>query len=190
MAVVQKRPLTGRANASAIERLFEAKARAELRAADESLGCAVEIDGAGTPLADTLLVKGDRDEADLAAGRVAAGADGEAMEKALVALQLDPAAVRTTHSRPNAEAGARLRAARLALVVEAVDPRVVIALDPAATEDLSAAFGIPSLESGMPVRCRGRVLGAVDGFARSLDSAQDKRRVWEQLKKIVAAIRP
>jgi hypothetical protein len=71
--------------------------------------------------------------------------------------------------------------------VEAVDPRVVIALDPQAAADLAAAFGIEPLEPGCVTRVLGRDVLATDDFAGSLGDDSAKRRVWDQLRALRTA---
>ena len=66
--------------------------------------------------------------------------------------------------------------------MEAVDPRVVIALDPQAAADLAAAFGIESFAPGRVTRVLGRDMLATDDFAASLGDEHAKRRVWDQLR--------
>jgi hypothetical protein len=172
--------------AARIQRRFEAKARAELKDADAALGVPVTVASAGDPLGAVVLAKGLPEAADREAKRVLAGPDGEAAGKALEALGLDPDAVWAVCTRP-VEADPALRARRLELIVECVDPRIVIALDDAAGEDLAAAFGLRSLVPGRSVSVRGRTLGAVGGLSASLSDAKAKRKVWERLKALVKA---
>lgn len=175
--------------AGRIRHRFEAKARAELKNADAALGVPVTIASTGDPLGAVVLAKGLPEAADRAARRVLAGPDGEAAAKALEALGFDPQAVWAVCTRP-AEADPAARARRLELVVESVDPRLVIALDDAAAEDLAAAFGRKSLVPGRPVSVRGRTLGAVGGLSASLSDAGAKAKVWERLKALAKAAGP
>lgn len=174
------------AEAGRIQRRFEAKARAELKSADAALGVPMAVASAGDPLGAVVLAKGLPEAADTKARRALAGPDGEAARKALEALGLDPAAVWAVCTRP-AEADLPARARRLELVVEAVDPRLVIALDDEAAEDLAAAFGLKVLAPGRPVSVRGRTLGAVGGLSASLTDAKAKAKVWEHLKALAKA---
>jgi len=172
--------------AARAERLYEAKARAELKAADAILGRAVTVAGGGDVLGETVLVKGSPSTADRAARKALAGPDGEAVRKILEALELDPDSSWVFCSRP-VEAGAAEYARRVEMVVEAVDPRAVFALDDEAAEDVAAAFGLPTLRPGVPVSSRGRTLGAVGDLARSLDRTEEKATVWARFKAISAA---
>jgi len=170
-----------------VARLFEAKARAELAAADAVLGAKPAVANSGDALGSTVLVKGAPDAGDRAARRALAGPDGVAATKALAALGLDADAVLAVCSRP-AAGDADAHARRLELVVEAVDPRLVIALDAAAAEDLAAAFRVPALVPGRPVMARGRVLGAVGDLAASLGDPNEKARVWARFKSVAAGM--
>jgi hypothetical protein len=76
----------------------------------------------------------------------------------------------------------------LELIVEAVDPVLVVALDGDAAQDLAAAFGLPALAPGRPSVARGRTLGAVGGLAASLDDPGAKARVWKHFKAVVGAM--
>lgn len=172
-----------------IQHRFEAKARAELRSADAALGVAVTIASAGDPLGAVVLAKGLPEAADRKARRVLAGPDGEAAGKALEALGLDPHAVWAVCTRP-AQADRSAYARRLELVVEAVDPRLVVALDDEAAEDLASAFGLKALAPGRPVSVRGRTLGAVGGLSASLADGKAKAKVWERLKALAKAAGP
>ena len=173
----------------ALRRAYQAKARAELAAADRLLGGRVPVTGSGDPLGRVLLIKGAPGPDDTAAGSALAGADGAAAAKALQALGLDPASVWRTCSRPG-PGDAAARARRLELAVEAVDPALVLALDADASQDLSAALGLTPLRAGRPEIVRGRVLGAVDGLEASLTSEAAKARVWRQMKAVARSLPP
>jgi hypothetical protein len=176
-----------------IRESYGAKASAELAAADRLVPGASAIAGHGSVFAQVVLLKGDPGEEDRPAGRALAGADGEAADKVLVALGLDPGAVWRMCTRvagPDVGAGAatggpaaaEARARRVELAIEAVDPDLVIALDMDAGEDLARAFGAARLEPGKPVQARGRTLGAVSGLAASLGDESAKARVWAELR--------
>lgn len=172
---------TGQARAAEdYERLCREKAVAELALADAVATGSERVQSVGDAIADVLLVKGEPGPADLDAGRVLAGRDGEAIGKALDALRL-PEQRFGVCSRPAALQEA-LRAHRLALVVEAVDPRVVIALDEAAAADFASAYGTDQLPVGVPTRVRGRVVLALEDFEGALGDERRKRRVWRQLR--------
>lgn len=175
------------ADASArLERLFGAKARAELKAADALLGRPIAVAGSGDVLGSVVILKGTPAEQDRASRRALAGPDGDAAAKAIEALGLDPAAVFAQCTRP-VVADAQARARRVELIVEAVDPRLVIALDAEAAEDLAAAFGVRSLPAGQPASVRGRTLGCVGDLAASLVDTGTKARVWAHFKTIAKA---
>lgn len=160
--------------------LVESKVRAELSAADALCPGSAVIVGAGSLTPAVLLVKGNPGEADVSAGVALAGADGEAARKALDALDVTGAhyavCSRTTPACAPGETGARLR-----LIIEALDPSLVVALDREAAEDISSALGIPALMFGEPVSLPGRTLLAVDGLEASL--ADDRKAVvWQQFR--------
>ena len=160
--------------------LCREKAEAEVAAADGLVPGAVRVRPVGDVLADVVLVKGEPAEADRAAGTVLAGADGEAATKALDALGLSARRFAVC-SRPG-RSSAAVRTQRLALIIEAVDPEVVIALDSVAAADVAAALGSPTLASGRPLRLRGRTVLRLDGLEASLGDEKMKRRVWRQLQ--------
>jgi hypothetical protein len=167
--VIAKDPYS---DVGSLQRLFEAKARAELAAADAMLGGKLAVTGSGDPLASVLLVKGEPGADDLEAGHVLAGGDGVAAAKALQRLGHDPASVWAACSRPalgDPEAYAR----RLALVVEAVDPSLVVALDEAAAADVAAALarGVVGLGYG-----QGACVAALQG-CRCLGGDPDRSLV-------------
>ena len=170
------------AQARDIDRLYRAKARAEIAEADALLNGTDAVSCDGDELADVVLVKGEPGAGDRAAGRVLAGADGDAAGKALDALGL-PETRFAICSRP-APADTPTRARRLRLIIEAVDPRVVIALDTAAGEDLAAAFSIAPQTPGVPVRVLGRELLVIEGLEASLADEKLKRRVWSQFQSL------
>jgi len=163
-----------------LRRIYQAKVLAELAVAEEAFVPSVDRSWSGDPLARVMLVKGVPGPAERAGGEVLSGEDGEAARKALAALGLLEHGLFATLSRP-AASDPRARVSRLLRQIEAVDPRVLVALDPVAAEDLGAALGI-QLEVGRPQQHRGRVVLAVDDFAASLADEDRKRRVWLQLR--------
>jgi uracil-DNA glycosylase len=175
------------AEAKRLEKLHVIKARAELRAADALLGAESDIAGHGDPTAEVVIVKGAPDAGEVASRSALSGEDGVAARKALAALGFDPERTWATHSRP-AQADDDAYAQRLEAIVEAVDPRVAIALDDVAAADLAAAYRVPALVPGRSVIARGRVLGSVGGLAESLSDPAAKARVWERFKTIAAAV--
>ena len=171
---------TSPTSAEAYDRLFRAKARAELEQADALARGSSRVSWSGDEIATVALVKGTPGEADTRAGHALAGPDGEAAHKALDALGLAPE--RFAICSRVGKAGAAARAKRLRLAIEAVDPRIVVALDGEAAADLAAAFGLDSLGFGTPVSVGGRRFLAVDGLEASLADEKRKRLVWRQLK--------
>lgn len=169
----------GARDAARLDAMVSDKAAAEVAAAEALAPGGVAGDGP-TP-ADVLLLKGSPSEADLAAGKAMAGVDGEASAKALAAMGWEGAAYRAC-TRPDGTWDAP-RVARLRLLVEAIDPDLVLALDTDAARDLAEALGTPPLGFGRPMHVGGRSLLAVDGFEASLSDQRRKRRVWSQMKK-------
>jgi hypothetical protein len=165
------------------------KAAAELAHADSLLPGASDVASAGDPFGRVMLVKGEPGPEDARAGKALAGADGEAATKALEALGLADGGVFRTVSRPLADGDAADVAERLAWIVEAVDPDIVIALDAEAGSDLARVADLDALSPGEPVRWRGRALLAVDGLEASLADEAHKARVWAQLKRAADADR-
>jgi len=181
--------VTGRgditAEAARIDALYRERAAAELAAADRFVKGADAVLRSGDAPADVLLIKGMSGPEDVSAKRALAGPDGDAIGKALDALELPPSRCAVCSRVGRAQAAACVR--RLRLIVEAVDPRVVIALDPQAAADLAAAFGIEPLEPGCVTRVLGRDVLATDDFAGSLGDDSAKRRVWDQLRALRTA---
>jgi hypothetical protein len=184
-------PEPGVAAPARLRESYRAKATVELAAADALVPGASAVAGNGSVFAVVVLLKGDPGHEDVAAGRALAGPDGEAADKALAALGLDPAGAWRMCTRVAGGAGAagdrsdtEARARRVELAVEAVDPDLVIALDLKAGEDLARAFGLATLEPGKPVQARGRTLGAVGGLAASLGDEGAKARVWTEMRAV------
>ena len=169
-----------------LEEMYDLKARAELDAADRVLDGSGRVLWDGDPMARVMLVKGSPGAADVESGRAISGRDGDAAGKALEALGFDPDSLIGTVSRPVTGAAPDLVARRLRLQLEAVDPSVVVALDPEAADDLARATGASLTGFGEPVEWMGRTLVAVDGLEDSLDDEAAKRSVWEQFKSLAA----
>ncbi len=161
---------------------FESRARAELASADALLPGSDAVAYRGALLAQVALVKGLPGPAEAAGGAALSGPDGEAALKALEALGWNPAEVFFTLSRPVSGGDAERRARRLRAQLEAVDPRVVVALDAEAAEDLARAFGVDPPRPGTPIAAMGRRLVAVESFEASLASDRLKRAAWTQMK--------
>ena len=171
------RPVTGSETGPGA--LYHNKARAEIESA-ESLVAQDHVRGAGDVMADVLLVKGEPGEADRASGRALAGADGQAVHKALDALGLSDARYAVcSRVRPRDVRECR---ARLRLLVEAVDPRGVGGLAEDAAADFGEALSAVLPEPGVMARIGGRAVVVVDNFAASLGDEDLKRRVWRQLQ--------
>jgi hypothetical protein len=127
-------------------------------------------------------VKGLPGPAESSGGAALSGADGAAADKALEALGWDPASAFRTLSRPEPETPQEIRAARLRLQIEAVDPALVLALDAEAASDVAEAFAIALPKFGASVRAGGRRIVAVEGLEASLSQPPRKKRVWRQLQ--------
>lgn len=166
----------------AIRTAYEAKARAELAAADALLPGVVTVTWSGAVLADIALVKGLKGPGEASGGAALSGPDGAAASKALVALGWPEHSVFRTVSRPESDCDERAVADRLRRQIEAVDPAVVVALDAEAATDLARAMGVEGLGSGVSRMAAGRRLVAVDGLEASLGDESLKRRVWKQLQ--------
>lgn len=174
---------TPRAKVAAdIRKRFEERALAELAQADAGAPGSDCVRSKGALLAEVMLVKGLPGPAESSGGAALSGADGEAADKALEALGWDPADAFRTLSRPEPEVTPELRAARLRLQIEAVDPMLVLALDAEAAADVADAFGIASPKLGTAIHAGGRTIVAVDGLEASLSQPSRKKRVWRELQ--------
>ncbi len=162
----------------ALVEMLRAKALREVAAADALVG-GVGVTLGGVVPAPTLLVKSRASTAESEAGVALAGATGEAAGKALAGLRLEPEWAAVVSRQGNAELTAVRQ--RLRLLLEAVDPDVVIALEAEAAEDVASALGTPPLRFGTVARVHGRRVLAVDGFEASLSDEVRKRRIWRQL---------
>jgi hypothetical protein len=168
--------------AAKLRALHEARAKAELVAADALAPGSDRVAARGALMAQVAVVKGLAGPAEASGGAALSGADGVAVAKALEALGWAADTIFYTLSRPEAGIEPPGRADRLRLQIEAVDPAVVVALDAEAACDLSEAFGCAPLNPRHPQRVLGRRLVAVDGFEAALTDSRTKRRAWEQLK--------
>lgn len=176
------------AGVAALQALYEAKARAELAAADALLPGSDAVATHGDPMASVVLVVGEPSDEEHRAHKALTGAPLEAAAKILTALGFDPASTLAICSRPEPGADAEARARRLEFAVEAADPVLVVALDAAAAEDLAAAFGLEPLRVGRPMKARGRVAGTVGSLAASLDGESLKPKVWAAFKALAGAV--
>ncbi|MDO8879440.1 MAG: hypothetical protein Q7W44_01350 [Coriobacteriia bacterium] len=168
------------ADLTGLDQVFRDKAAAEIASAENLIPGDSIVRASGDELADVVLLKGESGPADVEHLRALAGADGEAADKALDALGMPQGRFRVCTRVGDADVAARLE--RLRLIIEAVDPRTVVALDPAAASDIAQAYGAPALTPGVPTTVGGRRVLALDGLEASLADATLKRRVWRQLQ--------
>jgi hypothetical protein len=180
--------------AEALRAAYEAKALAELGDADALAGrrsrsasghasrswCGPVL---GPPIAFVVATAAAVAEPDGVLDEVTA----DAASKAADALGAGPAGPFIIASRPAGAGSAKVRARRLQLAIEAVDPLAVIALDAEAAADVAAAFGLDGLPPGQPANAAGRVLGYAGAFAGSLNDDAAKAHVWSAMKAIAAA---
>jgi hypothetical protein len=167
---------------AAVRALFEARARAELEAADALAPGGDAVAWSGALFAEVAAVKGLAGPAEASGDAALSGADGDAADKALEALGWRAETLFRTLARPEPGIPAQQRAARLRRQLEAVDPKLVLALDAEAAEDVAAAFGIAVPAFGAEARVLGRRFVAVDGLEASLADPARKKRVWRQLQ--------
>lgn len=170
------------AQAPRIHAAHEARARAELAAADALAPGSDVVAWSGSLLPDVVLLKGLPGPAEASGGAALSGADGEAAAKALERLGHAPDALFSALTRPDPAIDQEARGARVRALVEAVGAGLVIALDPEAAVDLAAAFGLRSLSPGREHRAAGRRLVALDGLEASLSDEKLKAKVWRQLQ--------
>jgi len=164
-----------------LQRLLEARAVAEITAADALCPGADAVATRGALLARIAFVKGLPGPAEAAGEAAISGPDGEALDKALVSLGWRADEAFFTLSRPVLGLEEERYARRLRLQLEAVDPVVVVALDAEAGADLAQAFGCDPVRPGAPVRIMGRRLVALSGFEAGLADAKQKRVAWSEL---------
>lgn len=166
-----------------IDALYRDKARAEIAAAEDGAPAAGNVRGQGDVLAEVLLVKGVPGPHERRSKRALSGEGGAAIGKALDALGLPKARFAFVTQSPGSR---RASLQRIRLLTEAIDPRFVVLLDPAAAHDFAEAFGIPPAAAGELVTVGGRAVVSTDDFAASLANESDKLRVWRQLKALSA----
>ncbi|MDR2035306.1 MAG: hypothetical protein LBP91_01330 [Coriobacteriales bacterium] len=142
----------------------------------------------GNRFASVLAIKGQPGEAENKGQPPFFGSDGEALESAFVALgwgsnnwcgiALDLPGKGVVSEQD------------LRMLIEIIDPTVLLALDRMAALKLKESYGelLPSIpEPGIMTKLLGRALVFVDGFEAALTSQQEdeaKRRAWQQLKAI------
>jgi hypothetical protein len=168
---------------------FSAKVRAEIELAEGLMVGAGLPNSAGALFAGVLLVKGAPGPAETSGGDAISGPDGVAADKALTARGFDADSAFRVISRMGPGDDERV-SERLRLLIEAVDPDTVIALDPVAGSDVARALGITCLEPGATSVVRGRAMLALDGLEDSLVDEARKRRVWDQFRKLAPRRRP
>lgn len=168
--------------AQRIRAVHEARARAELAEADTACPGADSVPWSGDLLADVMLLKGLPGPAEAAGGCALDGVDGEAASKALEALGWRPGYVFRALSCPQDALDPARCARRVRLMVEAVDPRVVVALDERAAADLARAFEVAALRPGTHVMAMGRRLVAIRDFEASLGDQSRKKVAWRQFR--------
>ena len=169
--------------ADKLRALHEARVRAELAAADAAAPGSDRVAPRGALLAELAAVKGLPGPAEASGGAAISGADGTALQKALEALGYAAETVFFTLSRPEPGMDRERASDRLRLQLEAVDPKVVVALDAEAAADVAEAFGCEEpVPGGAALRVLGRRLIAVSGFEAALADPDAKQRVWAELK--------
>ncbi len=146
--------------------------------------------GATTPIA--LLVKGAQSAQECEGGDLLAGPDGAALLAALAKLGYTADAwaglscrVRTSDGWQPADPD------DLGWAIEVLDPEVVICCDDEAARAVAQAWELdPVPEPGHVVRCMGRRLLALGGFAEALGDPGGKRVMWERLKLVPPLAEP
>lgn len=179
---MSERAQVSEAEAARIRAAHEARARAELAAAEALAPGSDTVPWSGSLLPEIVLLKGLPGPAEAAGGAALSGADGEAAVKALERLGYAPDSMFGALTRPDPGTDEAARVARVRALVEAVDPATVIALDGEAAADLGAAYALPSFALGREYRVAGRRLVAVEGLEASLTDEKLKARVWRQLQ--------
>lgn len=172
-----------RSEALRLDAVCRERAASEIASAEALARADGGVRGQGDVLAEILLLKGAPGPDDLRTRRALSGEDGVAIGKALDALGLpkERFAFCTSASGSAAKSAGRVR-----LLVEAVDPRIVVLLDPRAAADFARAFAVDVPSAGVVVRVLGRDVIALDDFAASLADEQAKRHVWRQLQALSA----
>lgn len=167
------------AEASRLDGLYRAKARAEIADAEKHARPTGGVRGQGDVLAEVLLVKGEPGSDDLRTKRALSGDDGAAIGKALDALGLP----KERYAFCTASADARpKRLERVRLLTEAIEPAAVVLLDAVAAADFAEAYEAPEPTPGALVTIGGRAVVATEDFEASLGDDAAKRRAWRQLQ--------
>ena len=140
----------------------------------------------GNGLASVLVIKGICGSAEQAGNLPFSGADGEALEKALSALDWGPNVWRGVLLNPQDEQP--LDVANLRLIIEAFDPLTIITTDEVARLALIQACSLEKTNQahlfvpGGTISVLGRMLVSVDGFEAALTNPKAKQVAWMQLK--------
>jgi hypothetical protein len=145
----------------------------------------------GNPLALALCIKGDKGAAEAAGGPPLSGADGAALAKAADTLGWGSdgwCGLLLAGASAGADGADAIDASTLALIIEIVDPQVVVALDESARQALILAYAKSEpalrgqLKAGAQARVLGRTLASVPDFEGALADPERKQRAWQQLK--------
>ena len=143
----------------------------------------------GNRFAQIIVIKGDSDKGHSPEHAAFFGKDGEALEAAFFALGFEK----------NCWCGISLHAAEkkelspgeVRLLIETVDPQIILALDTAAMSILVNSYGTEMLpqipKPGVKTRLLGRSLVYVNDFEAGLASktkedGEARHRVWKELK--------
>ncbi|MDR2714785.1 MAG: hypothetical protein LBB42_04615 [Coriobacteriales bacterium] len=136
-----------------------------------------------------LVVKGQCGAAENAGGTPFSGNDGAALNRAFEQLGWDEKAwcgLLLESSKVGSPKADSLTGEQLNLLIEYIDPVVIIALDEVARQTLlQSMLGAKNLNTWFPRKTRevqGRLLVSVDGFEAALGSDTHKQLVWHQLK--------
>lgn len=173
--------------AGLIRELNDKRARAELEAADRLCPGADAVLWRGALGAPVMLLKGEPNEEERAEKAALAGEVGDAALAALAALGWRDDEIFRALSRPEPGLDPARCADRLRLMIEAIDPRVIVVLDARAAEDAGRALGVAMRAAGGPVTAGGRTIVVLDDFEASLADPRRKRAAWRRLQ---AAARP
>jgi len=166
-------------------KLYAEKVLAEIEAIEREFSGWSFCSSRGNLLATVLLVKGQAGPAEQCGGPALSGPDGDAATKALRALGFAADSDYRVMSRPLGDApSADVIHSRLMLLVQVIDPLVIIALDSCAAADLAGALEAAVPPAGIPVQIHGRTLLVLSGLEDSLRDERSKRVVWEQLKQL------
>ena len=157
----------------------------------------------GNAFSPIVLVKGELNDREKAGGRLLAGADGDALKAALLAMGYAPedfcglaavAGPADDGSPSSVIEGAPLPSDLFREVLEALDPEAVVLLDDASVAVMQGAYaeelaGIEDFDTamltpGLVAHVLGRRVLALGGFEAALSDAHSKQRVWAYLKQL------